>query len=75
MQRRDFLTNTGVLAAAAGTLLLASCNSGRTDKTSDDTQGETPGFELDELNIAELGELMKSGRYSSEQLVDHGTRL
>ncbi|MET0635374.1 MAG: amidase [Chitinophagaceae bacterium] len=70
MQRRQFLTSTGLLAAGAGTVLLPSCESKTADAGSDHTAANGfEDFELAEKSITDLQKELADGKYSSEELV------
>ncbi|RYY55350.1 MAG: amidase [Chitinophagaceae bacterium] len=73
MQRRNFLTSAGLLAAGAGVLLTSSCNDNDIDpgkkESSTDGKNLPAGFELDELTVEQLQQGMDSGKYTSAGLV------
>ena len=69
MNRKEFLTNTTLAATALTSILTASCNNDSPSKTSNGTSStSSDNFPLNEVTIIELQEMMRSGKYTSEQI-------
>ena len=69
MNRKEFLTNTTLAATALTSILTSSCNNENPSKTSDGTAVNTSdSFPLNEVTIIELQEMMRSGKFTSEQI-------
>ena len=69
MNRKEFLTNTALVATGLTSLLSTSCKQSNSEARPTDTATDSAdNFELNEATISELQEKMASGKYSSEQI-------
>jgi amidase len=71
MKRRDFLSNSSLLAAGSAALLVTSCNN--TVDTADNKKIVQPAndkdvFELNETTITDVQQKMAAGKYTAEQI-------
>ncbi|HEX7051999.1 MAG TPA: amidase, partial [Longimicrobiales bacterium] len=71
MDRRSFLRCTAVAGVAAATgAPLAACGSGPAVTSTRSTAASVPPFELEEATVAELQEMLESGRHTARSLVE-----
>ena len=70
MNRKEFLTNTTIAAAGLTSLITASCNAdaAATKKTNETPTTSTDNFELNETTLVDLQEMLRTGKYTSEQI-------
>ncbi len=68
MRRRSFLKSSAIGAAAVTALPVVSCSDSNIYK-KDKVFGESDKFELNEITVDRLRELMQNGTYSSEDIV------
>ncbi len=70
MKRRSFLASSAIAAIGINTFLVTGCESKSNDKnTSASSEEFNLSFELDEESITSLQSKLKSGTFTSEQLV------
>ena len=73
MERRNFLSTTVLASVGIASLLTTACyNSNKTDETKsllESDNNSLDDFILDETTISELRDKLKSGEFTSEQLV------
>ena len=73
MERRNFLSTTVLASVGIASLLTAACyNSNKTDETKSLLKSDNESlddFVLDETTISDLRDKLKSGEFTSEQLV------
>ena len=73
MERRNFLSTTALASVGIASLLTTACNnSNKTDETKsllESDNDSSDDFILDETTISDLRDKLKSGEFTSEQLV------
>lgn len=69
MKRRQFITNTGIAGAAAGSML-AACNTKTkvTQPMKQDIANDDDDFELNEITVSELQQKFAAGSYTAMQV-------
>jgi amidase len=74
MNRRIFLRTSSLAGAALSTFSLSACHSGATDPkaptAADQAQPAATHFELEEATVAQLQEMMHSGRHTARSLTE-----